>query len=244
MNYRNYSLSLILLICIISFPETAKACSGGFVPACVAYDYANAVFIGKLIKIEENEELSSKRAHFEVKKVFKGMVGQEEIVEFQISDCAPIFNVGEIYFVYKNHVKGQVQNQPFFDRTARFSNKSADFIYASGLSKEKSIFTISGRVEFLSESEQKKVKVLIENGENSYESSIDKYGQFNQKVMKKGIYNVKIMLPFKTDVLVMTGNSGYDVETIKDKNQTIVSYQVEPQNNSCDWREIKWSKDY
>ncbi len=215
--------------CIISFP-------------CVAYSRAEAVFIGKLQKVIKDKDEPDKivYAYFEVEKVFKGKVRSIEEVKFSTENCKRIFVVGDKYFVYKDNSK--YNNE--FNRTHPFYEESSDFIYANSLSETNPTFTISGKIEGISENEINSTTVVIEEGQNKYTPIVNKEGEFSFVVGKKAIYHIKIILPFDAKVWVTSGNIGYDVEVKNYVNQTVIKYDLEFKSNSCDIREIWFNKDY
>jgi hypothetical protein len=208
------------------------------VPPCVAYDWAKAVFVGKLTEIT-NPEPFNLSASFEVQKVFKGKIGKNESVTFSAGNCGTQFRVGEVYFVYKNHLEDQKPFQPFCDRTGRFSKENPDFLYAAGLSPEKPTFTISGTVESLSENERKQAQILIENGNEIHRLALDKYSAFHLTTAKPGTYDVKITLPFKAPIQVMSGNVAYETAIDETENQTRIAYKAEFKPNGCLDRTVK-----
>jgi hypothetical protein len=247
MKFLRFSSSYLSLIVLIFFSSShvVALCSCSIPAPCVAYSRADAVFIGKLQKLVDDENLiDATYAYFEVEKIFKGKVGKVEVVKLIQGDCGATFKEGEKYFVYKDN-SGYIRP---CNRTHKFSEvlskENDDFIYASSLTAANPTFTISGKIELLSESEKKNVKVLIEDGKSKYEPEIDAYGAFSQKVTKKRIYDVKIMLPFDAAIEVTSGDVGYDVKVSRSENQTIISYKVEFKPNSCEDREIKFAKDY
>jgi hypothetical protein len=247
LSFSNFYLPLILLICSFSFPIAVAASGCGPPPACVSYSRADAVFIGKLVKIEEDTKGYLLLAHFEVERTFKGAVSNVEIVRFRpMYEGGLTFKVGEKYFVYRDYKNGSTGLNSFCNGTVRFYDESQDFIYAKSLSETKPSFTISGSIQLLNESVKKGTKVFIENGKNNYKPLIDKYGRFRIRTTKKGTYNVKIILPFKTvGVSLLSEPFMYDdFKVIHSENQTDILYQAEFQPNSCHDREIEFSTNY
>lgn len=207
---------------------------------CLAYSRAKSVFVGKLEKIEtdEKEKIYTIIAYFSVEKTFKGETGKLEKVRFRICDRNSIFKVGERYFVYKEDAE---INSPC-NRTHSLGKQDSDFEYAESLSEIKPIFTISGIILRLSKDELKKTKIIIEKGKNKYKPVIDKDGNFSFKATRKGLYRVKMLLPFKAMVFVTSGNIGYDVKTSTTPIKTSLEYDLEFKSNECDYREIQVSK--
>jgi hypothetical protein len=244
LRFSNFYLLVISLSAFFSFPSIALASGCNIPPACVSYTRADAVFIGKLVKIEKNTNETFLLTHFEVERTFKGEVSEVELVKFlPMYEGGLTFKVGEKYFVYKDYKKDSDGQNMFCNGTERFYDASKDFIYAKSLSETKPSFIISGTIELLSKSEIKRVKVFIENGKNNYKPSIDKYGTFRIRTTKKGIYNVKIILPFKTvGISLLSEPILYDdFKVVHAENQTSIFYQAEYQPNSCHNREIQFS---
>jgi hypothetical protein len=247
MKFLRFSSSYLLVIVLILFSlfDVAAACSCSIPPPCVAYSHADAVFIGKLQKLVDDENsMDIIYAHFEVEKIFKGTVSKVEVIKLMQGNCGATFKEGEKYFVYKDN-SGYIRP---CNRTHKFSEtlskENEDFIYAANLTEASPVFIIGGRIELLSEEERKNAKVFVGNGKNKRELKVDNYGAFGLKVTKKGTYNVKIVLPFDAAIEVTSGDVGYDVEVDRSQNQTTILYKVEFKSNSCDDREIKFAKDY
>src|SRR4028118_516905 len=94
LSFSKSFLSVILLVCLFSFSGIAAACSCNIPPPCVAYTRADAVFIGKLVKIEETKESYLALAHYEVEKIFKGEVSKNEIIKFSPAiGCGTSFKI-------------------------------------------------------------------------------------------------------------------------------------------------------
>lgn len=234
--FSNLFVLVSLLLILFLQPNTIFACASDFPSPCVAYSRANAVFIGKLQKLEEVEEATL--AHFEVEKVFKGKVSKLEIIKFIIGNCGRTFRVGEKYFVYKEHSNYDSS----CNRTHPLSETSSDYMYINSLSEKNPIFTTGAVIRGLTEDEVRNVKVTIENKQRKYEPSINENGRFRLKITNTGTYTVKIEFPFKAIVEVTSGDIGYDIESFDSENKTTILYKVEFKANSCDEREINFDK--
>lgn len=247
LRYFNCFLSLSLLTVFLYLPNFALACNCSIPPPCVAYTRADAVFIGKLQKIVEetnnDSSINTTYAYFNVERIFKGKVEKVEVIELRQGNCGTTFRVGEKYFVYRESpaiIRACTRTGLFLEDSPK---DDEDFIYASSLSETNPIFNIGGEIPGLNEEEKKAAKVFIKNGEKTYQPLIDIYGTFDFKTAEKGTYNVKIVLPFEAHVEVTSGDVGYIVESIRSEGETTVSYSVKFKPNSCDNREINFSKD-
>ena len=236
--FSDFYLPVFWLVSLFCLPEDAIACSCKIPPPCIAYSHAAAVFTGKLQRLVSDKEIIY--AHFEVERVFKGTVKNIEAVGFLSGGCEKSLQVGGKYFVYKEDA-----NYPgMCNRTHLLWEKDSDFIYASGLSEKNPVFTISGTIDGLSESETKEAQVFIEESKNRYEALIDKDGSFTFKAAKKGTYYVKILLPFDAAAQVTSGNLIYNVKQTRSENRTIIEYETDFKSNGCDSREIEFNKNY
>jgi hypothetical protein len=223
-------LIIINLVCV----DKILGCMPPDELICQAYSRAESVFIGKAEKIEpyKSESLLSQiTVTFLVEKTFKGKDEKIETANFIKSDCEVNFEVGKKYFVYK------YESARMYNRTNLLSYLGSDQAYAESLSPNNPVFFIQGRFNDLSVDEIKGTLVTIEKGQNKYDPNFDKYGNFNFTATEKGMYQVRIMLPFNAQISIIR-----DIEPFLPKNmkvskaagQTVLEYEAEFKPNECD----------
>jgi hypothetical protein len=230
--------ALVLLSINLLSVKQAFACQCGPELICEAFSRAESVFIGKVEKIESyKDEIAYPKIKvvFSVEKTFKGKNEKLVSADFSQGDCGNVFSAGERYFVYKYKVTR------ICNRTDRLSVMSRDLEYAESLSESSPVFFIKGRLNDLSEDEINNTRVTIEKEQTKYDSNFDKYGNFNFKAVEKGIYRVKIRLPFDAQISITQDVEPFLPENMKmskDVNQTTLEYEVEFKPNECDGKQF------
>lgn len=217
----------LLLFVLFSFANVS-ACICNIPSVCTAYSRGKKVFIGKLDKVIEDENKGDLivTAHFAVEKTYKGKTDEVEIVTFEMGACGELdFIIGGKYFVY---AEGANKNT-FCNRTVPLSRSGAELSYANSLSETNPIFTIRGNIWSLPESEIKNTKITIERGRKKHKLVAKEHGMFSFTVKKKGMYHVKIQLPFKAKINVNNDRSIL-TDTVKissTPSQTTIEYDLE-----------------
>lgn len=247
-----FTLLIGLLLSLLLFSaESIHACQCYSNTVCQAYSQSKSVFIGKLNKLDKSDP-DVTTAYFSVEKTFKGLTEEIEQVKFKIchSFSEVPWKIGQRYFVYKEDADAN----HYCNRTHAVSNndRNNDLKYAESLSETNPIFTISGGINYLSEKELTLTEVWIQEGENKKRIELEKFGSFSYKTTKKGLYDVKIVLPFRAENIQLTssrngigliyaeGNGGFKVT--KTENRTTVEYGLEFKPNSCEVRQVEYLK--
>ena len=228
-----------LMIFSLSYNVFACLCRLPF--PCTAYSRAEAVFIGKLEKVErdKSKDAYTVNAYFSVEKTFKGKTSEVENISFLIADCDREFKVGEKYLVYKE----SAENYTLCNQTGLLSWAVKDLQYINNLSETHPVFNISGYIPDSTENISQPFKISVTNGRYRPRVTIDKNGLFDFTVKRKGTYHIKIILPFrvKKGALFMKNDSGQYVFPDKisaGKSSTVIEYELKFKPNDCDHREI------
>jgi hypothetical protein len=237
----------ILMLTIFSFSSVnVLACQYDYQPICAIYARAGSVFTGKLEKFEEgkSERSSYIVAYFSVEKTFKGTTERIEKVTFRICLDAGEndFKVGERYFVYKENADLNGYN----NHPRRLTDNNDHLRYAEGLSTTDPIYTLSGRLEDLTEGELKNTEVSVIQNEKEYKFTPDEYGKFEYKATNPGLYKVRIVLPFDAKIYERTVYFDYaeNLTVTNSERQTIIEYDSRFKPNDCDYRTFSFDKDY
>ena len=210
-------------------------CSCVIPTVCQAYSRAEAVFTGKLVRIEKDEKshIETVFAHFQVGRTFKGKTESMEIVRFVIGSCERTFNIGEEYFVYKDP---NTNFNNICNRTDTLLKSASEIEYAKKLSNSKPIYSISGRIGGLSLDDLRKTRVIVIKGHKQFDVMADRDGFYEFIAKDSTNYSIKILLPF--EATVFTNNLWMSEES---KGRTI-GYSLQFKPNECDFREIEVSK--
>jgi hypothetical protein len=239
---KNYLLSFTILFVIFLSFANVIACECNLPQICVAYSRAKKVFIGKLVKVEENELLSRNivKVHFSVEKTYKGETQKVEIVTFKNSDCLIIkFKEGEKYFVYAENANFNT----YCNRTTYLSSAKKEIEHVNSLAKNKPIFNIKGviaRGDTISDDELRKIEIFVTIRNKKNKVILNEGGMFNYTVTKKGLYKINILVPFDSRITTMNDLPVFgDVRVITTSDSTLISYNLEFKPNECDFREIQ-----
>ncbi len=245
MNHKYFSkIAMVMIVCVVYLIAVGNvfACVCPSLTICQTYTFAEAVFVGKVEKIEKaiDSKFDAQNVTFTVAKAYKGNLGKTEVVQFLSGngkDCGNLFKIGETYFVYKEEPLRPC------NRTYLLKYMPRDVEYAESLSKENPVFFINGRLDNndrgnLTADELKNTSITIEKGENQYNAEFDKYGNFKFKATETGVYRLKIMLPFEAEIRRGDGYGGLasGTKVTATSTQTYIEYDAEFKPNGCDSR--------
>jgi hypothetical protein len=230
----NFMLPTVMVLILVM---QASACNPVETTICQAYSRSDAVFVGRLLKMDEVPGSSIPRieAQFSVKRIFKGTPKPVETVRFIAGDCGTrLPAIGAEYFVYEDP-----KDRDWFiaNRTTSLRTATEDVRYAEGLSEKKPVFTVGGWIAGLSESELKKVILSVQEGNKTRRVSIDKVGFFEFVSHKNIAYKVNVLVPYSATFT--TTNLG----AVFQSYGNLLTYTIQFRPNECDWREIEVYKD-
>ncbi len=231
-----YSLFLITINLVLV--ENVFACQCPPQAVCQAYSRSKAVFVGKVLKIEDDPEPGSICVTFEVEKAFKGRLEKVETARFRNTTCATQFEAGKRYFVYEEDpAYGCNPSEPL-------AQAKTDLEYAESLSEKDPVFNISGFFDsflFLGGATEyaRKMQVTIENGEKKYKPDIIyDSGTFDFTTKEKGAYKIKILFNYPIQLSLSTSGMIFPSKAkyLTTPTQTSLEYDTEFEPNGCDSR--------
>ena len=210
--------------------DQVPACNPAVPILCQAYSRAEAVFVGKLVKVEKADTGTRQViAHFSVKKVYKGDVAGSEVVHFGASDCDPTLSeIGKDYIVFKEPYRRPPHVANLTSTVLKFPTGVE---YAEARLTKEPVFEIAGRID-LRQIGSKPVGVAVGVGSNRHTVTVDKDGFFSFTAKKNATYEIEITLPF--NALTRTEILG----TIYESEGTSIRYSVTFKPNECDYREF------
>ena len=216
-------------ICVLLFSESLYACRFSAHPTlCQAYTSAEAVFVGRLIKVEKIDSFTI-AAKFEVRKSYKGVVGSIETAQFS-AGCGPDLSaLGEDYFVFKE----EPYRFGIANLTSTVPSYAAAVRYAESASQGEPTFSIGGHID-LAPDDLKKVRIIIRGRNKTYRSKTDQHGFFNFKTSYDENYSVRISLPFTASIVMEDLGAYYDIV-----NDNSISYSVRFKPNECNYRNFQ-----
>ena len=147
MNQKLKLLSIgSLVLTLLSFSDAAFACECVKTPTpCVAYERAEAVFIGTPTEVSRNESKdkignsgrASRIFRFSVDQAFRGVNdSQVSVITGQgAGDCGYDFKIGEQYLVYASRDSQKMLYTSICSRTKHIRDANEDLEYIHGLSK-------------------------------------------------------------------------------------------------------------
>ena len=241
-NYRKQSAKIILcLILIFStfYYSYACTCPLGDIPPCRAFEKADAVFVGKLLKMSEltvsQEGSPIKVVSFEVKRVAKGKIGKNVEVRIPVGDCGFSMKNNETYFIYAN--MNSSENMLETDRCGRFreiSEAKYDLEFIDSLKAQIPVQAIVGNIEGLDETDLQLVTITVKNKDITETYRPESNGTFDIKTKETGLFTITISFPFEAEIQSLANPQSPEKEM--SESETLVKYYVSLSNYKCDYR--------
>lgn len=239
MNKFNVLFYIILVPVVLTmsvFSFDVSSCECRIPSVCLSYTRAEAVFVGRLDKIERSRDDFQQKLTFVVKERLKGDPKNETVMYFIRNNCSTLrFVEGERYLVYFMGTNDILECDP----TRRFSPDDPYYVYAKSLKEDDPIFTIHGSVTGLSENELGKTTIEISEGDTIFPQKLDEHGRFSLTVRKSSNFRVRIKVPFKAGAELWAYPVMYMPETEVGLNGTTFEYEVQFAPNACDDRELQ-----
>jgi hypothetical protein len=212
MNQKLKLLSIgSLVLTLLSFSDAAFACECVKTPTpCVAYERAEAVFIGTPTEVSRNESKdkignsgrASRIFRFSVDQAFRGVNdSQVSVITGQgAGDCGYDFKIGEQYLVYASRDSQKMLYTSICSRTKHIRDANEDLEYIHGLSKASPGGWVFGEVFKTNRTHGglwplEGVKVTIVGQGKSVTVMTDKYGKFRVSSLPEGNYKVRVSPP-------------------------------------------------
>jgi hypothetical protein len=132
--HRLAASTLFLAVLLTGRPAGACTCVGVGAP-CQAFFEVSAVFVGKVLSVDDHREssaLTERRVRLEVAEAFRGVTSQELDVDTGRGggDCGYPFKLGESYLVYAHAKDGQTLTTSICTRTMALRDAQNDLAFA------------------------------------------------------------------------------------------------------------------
>jgi len=232
---------LLCLAFIVLSAGVTHACNCGLTSACQAFSDAKAVFSGKLIKVEK--ELLEKRplvhAFFAPSEIFKGdHIGKTEKLTFIDGECLKPFESGVEYIVFQDN--GPIQN--ICNWTDRSSDGKGIKDFLARLVDQPRSAWIYAFIRGLSADELRRSEFYFD-GKKVTVSELA-LGNLEFTTSERAKHQIKLILPVTATIDVEDGSVilTTTVRVAKDRDRTIVEYEVDVGTNPCDSRLISVTK--
>lgn len=246
---RHVALITISLATLMFFPAQANACQCAEygTPVCAAYWRADAVFVGELTRItppakQSKNELPTALLHFIVEQPFRGVTGaQVDVATLSGTSCDMKFDKGQRYLIYASL---DPDTKRLFagpcTRTTTFDDAAEDLNYLRTVTQQGAQESISGRLVRDKYDPLSGLKVTVQRGDQTIETTTDKQGRFDVSLPGPGNYTVRAFVPFAAGVLAYVG----DPETREKATDTLTTleYELKIEKNHCDHRELNLFK--
>lgn len=237
-------LFLISAFICLFFSNTSLACSRFEfgVPISAQFTRADAVFVGKVVKVEflngnDDYPKHSKRVHFKVEQNFKG--AESSTLNLVIYDwkamCGLNIKAGQTWIIY---AKYDEKDKTFVSNTGNKYNSEEykeDLEILKTASEGKIDTSISGRLTSFPEYNEYKfeaVEITVEGNGIQKTTNTNADGTFNITSLPAGNYKVKMKLPYKAEIT--TNLSNVDFNNTEGKT-TFLEYEVELKQGDCDY---------
>ena len=236
----------LLILIFVFFNNASLACSRFEfgVPTCAKFTRADAVFVGKAIKVQDLKRNNDyRRVKFQVQQNFKGA---ENLIFTLITNdwraaCGLDIKKGQTWLIYAYY---DDKSKSFRTNTGNKYNVDEDNKYNVDEDKEelqilktssegKTDTTISGRLISYGTYEYKyePVEVSVEGNGNRQTTKTKDDGTFSISSLTSGNYKVNFKFPFHASVLYTVKlKSNYTEGT-----PTFFDYEVELKQGGCDY---------
>jgi hypothetical protein len=210
-------ISLIALSFTLLFiaPNIANGCSCGGAPTiCESYASADAVFIGSVQKVEQDEAKkngetgatsSGQIAHVQVERVFKGNDESEVIFRSGNTSCDVFYKEGQRWLFYAYYdKKSQAWRIAPCDRSALIEKAADDLLYLQALPTSAQKTRVSGDLKHYENDPEKGyslvenlggVRVKVSSGQKTYEVYTDGNGVYEIYGLPPGKYTIQPEIP-------------------------------------------------
>src|SRR5687767_14824656 len=231
---RRLLLIVISLACIPFVTGEARACSclEYDTPVCAAYWRADAVFVGLLrdkTPVDKTADTIIPHAtlHFIVEQPFKGVAATQLNVETMSgTSCDMRFDVGKRYLIYASldpHNNNQLFAGPC-TRTNEAKYAEADLDYIRAVTQQGVKESIAGRFLLHRHVVMPGLKITVQGGDKTFETTTDEKGDFSVSLPASGNYKVRASVPFAADV--MTFGDDQMPNALKTDTLTTIEYDV------------------
>lgn len=235
-------LFFLPILFLTAFTNVSLACSRSEfgVPICAEYTRADAVFVGKAVKIEDltgkdDYPDNYKRVHFKVQQNFKR--AENSTFAIVTSDwraaCGLKIGKGQTWIIYAYY---DAESKTFKSDTGyKFEEKyKEDLKILKAASEGKSDTTISGRLTSFADFKYKyeAAELTIEGNGSRQTITTNAEGVFNINVLSAGKYTIKMKFPFKADFVANIQDLKYDNS---EGTQTYLQYEVELKQGDCNY---------
>lgn len=257
--FKKYVAPLASLILLILLKQTILGCScAGYPSVCGAYSWAEAVFVGTVVKVEsiekasefEVENLNGKKKTLtvsgwkhtiKVEKTYKGSLSSEAFLATENSSCGGSFEVGTkllLYAYFDEKIK--MWKISACGRSPHLATANDDLLFLEGLPKTLKRTRISGdmaRYEETAESGFARTKVFagaklkIASKTKTYEVLTDKNGVYEIYDLPVDVYTITPEIPpgLKIRFPIYYGFGGFFENLLNETG----SVSVDLKNNIC-----------
>jgi hypothetical protein len=247
--------AVILVLLLLNAPAVDACSCAGYPTVCESYQGADAVFIGVVQRVRDNqvkdpdgrEHIGGQVAHIQVEKSFKGMSQPQVIFRTEGTSCDAIYKEGQRWLFYAYYdEKDKSWGIAACDRSTVIDNATEDLHYLQGLPKSALTTRLSGQLEHYEEDPEKGftrvkniigAKVKIAGEAKAYEVYTDKDGVFEIIGLPPGKYAIDPEIPvgLKVRFPILYGEVDYsdrqNVKLIlKEKSCASVSFVLSSKN--------------
>lgn len=235
MKIRAFIISSLL---IFAFAADTSACMWLYeVPVCASWTQADAVFLGKVVKIEaaeksENLAKGMRKIRFQVQENFKG-ADNPTFTLFQsdwITSCHPNFKKGETWVVFARNDIVVKSFTPFRGFTVAPKGTNEDLETLRNIVAGKTGSHIVG--QFLSKTGKytdEPVEIAVTGGGMNISAKTDADGAFNIAV-PDGKYTVELKFPYKANLKWDENLLG---ASLTEGIPTVFKYEVRLNDGDC-----------
>jgi hypothetical protein len=205
------------------------------------------VFLGKVTKIDppEDPDASFRPSiiYFDVEQAFKGVNQTKVEGKYEVdSGCASVnFQVGKSYIIFGYRDN---ENQRYYIPDCiphqEYSSDSDVIKFLNNFSQGKSNESITGRLITRGYKEIADATVTVSKDGKNYTTKTDDYGYFNIEVNEVGRYEVRVNVPFSSEVSSLS-SIAFKTLSVKE-SETIVEYEARVKKGLCDHQQFNFEE--
>lgn len=228
---------------LILFSSSSIACQRFpyNLPICAEFTKHEAVFLGKVIKIED---LTGKgdyydntlKVEFKIQENFKG--AEKETLTLITPDwrgaCGLEVKKGQTWLVYASYDNEDKVFESIDGKKYNSKSDREEIEILRNSSKKKSLGEISGQfISFMNYYQYEPAEIILEGEGIRQTANSDENGKYRFSNLRAGLYKIEIRFPFYASFLTV-----YEKSNVFIKEQEIPSiyrYEVELKESDCDF---------
>ena len=216
-------------------------------PPCFAFWQSDAVFIGKVTKVESRQEATYPKVEVEVEENFRGMNYKKAFTHNHGTSCSWDFEKGDKILFYADLDKNDnsIFGTNFCTRTKVYDENLEDLEFFKSLRNPTPNYWVWGTITrgYGYNGSLEGVRAEIVGNGKKPSAISDKDGNLKISLSKAGIYKVRVYPPKGTTIdhttLINSLYREIQIKILKNydikKKNAFIDYEIEVKANQCGW---------